>query len=861
MIEINLLDYIPEELRNKARDSFVDFIAEQAGKFTNEENAEKIRLLKTDGRFRKDFEIGLNNAAERFIDEYTSIDSEFVDTVVEEGWFFKNKEFQDNLLIILRNPGAYLFEEQQAVFSNFHSILPKQEDRGRLNRAIHHFLKCIISEVMNMPEFQPIYSLQFQKISAEASLKQIEIQKAQLIALKNINNDTHKALIQLVEVIEGTKLLVSGEKAIPSSENFRHNLPNPDYGVFVGREKEMDEIIGVLRPYPKSQHAIVTIDGVGGVGKSALAMEVAYNYLRNYDHLPRDERFDAIIWVSAKQAILTIDGILPRLNSLRGIQDIYRTIAITLEKDDIFRGIENDQIELVRKALTQQRVLLIIDNLESIDDPYLLSFLRDIPAPTKVIITTRQRIDVAYPIRLSGMSWDESKELILHEVRKKNTVLEDDNVQSLFKSTGGVPLAIVWSIARISFGHDVNNVLESLKTPSCDISRYCFEEALEIIDGQPAKDVLFALSLFSSDASRTSLGYITQFQDLDRDEALSTLERLSLINRKGFRFALLPLTKGYVTSLINMQISQREEYISRMIDYYLQYSEKFGCENWNQYKYIDLELDNIKTSIELGYQFRKWKIGKLIINLTEYLDKNRFWNLITHYSEMALEAGRESNDYQVIIKAKEFGLGWFKVVRKGELEAGIISIREAHKIAEKINDIELLARCIYSEGIYYQFSGDFERAAINLHKSLDLWRKIGNRHWELRLVGTLGGLERDQENYEEACNYYKQALDMARLDDNKELIARNLSRLGRVQGSMGNNDQAREYYKEALKINEQQSFDYAVAVNCLWLAEVELNSGNQNNGRDYAIRAKELFTQMGDTKNNLEKAVSLLHSI
>ena len=52
-----------------------------------------------------------------------------------------------------------------------------------------------------------------------------------------------------------------------------HNLPQPDYGKFIGREQELAKVTRVLRPYPHSQHSVVTIDGIGGIGKSALALK------------------------------------------------------------------------------------------------------------------------------------------------------------------------------------------------------------------------------------------------------------------------------------------------------------------------------------------------------------------------------------------------------------------------------------------------------------------------------------------------------------------------------------------------------------------------------------------------------------
>jgi hypothetical protein len=94
-----------------------------------------------------------------------------------------------------------------------------------------------------------------------------------------------------------------GEEALTLPKVY-HNLPQPDYGQFIGREEELAKVMRILRPYPHSQYPIVTIDGIGGIGKSALALEIAHRYLYDYGRLTPEERFDAIIWTSAKQTIL-----------------------------------------------------------------------------------------------------------------------------------------------------------------------------------------------------------------------------------------------------------------------------------------------------------------------------------------------------------------------------------------------------------------------------------------------------------------------------------------------------------------------------------------------------------------------------
>lgn len=323
----------------------------------------------------------------------------------------------------------------------------------------------------------------------------------------------------------------------------KQNIPNQRR--FIGREQEIEKILDILRPYPYSQEHLITIDGVGGIGKSALAIEVANRLLRQYFHTSPAERFDAIIWTSAKKDLLTADGVIPRLQIIRTLEQIYIVIAFMLNQPDIMQLKQAEQTNAIHKLLSQQRTLLIIDNLETIDDEEIIAFLRELPAPTKCIVTSRHRIDVAYPIRLSGMGESEAVDLTKNECQRQGIVLEAEYTKRLYDRTGGVPLAMVLSIAQIAKGFGVETILDRLGKPSDDIAQFCFDYSLEKLSKSEWK-LLMSLSMFSAGTTREFLGEISGLEEIDRDSGLAELEKLSLINRSTNRFWMLPLSLEYV---------------------------------------------------------------------------------------------------------------------------------------------------------------------------------------------------------------------------------------------------------------------------------------------------------------------------
>lgn len=838
---LGFIDLIPQSLKQKARDTLVDFVAEQARKYAGEELATKLKKLRSDAAFNRTFEEGLQRVARRFFDEYRLEDEDLVAAIAADDGFFRDEKIQQALLAILKRPGAYLIEEQETLQQSFDSVLPQRINRERVDRAVIYLLKCLAEELWHLPELQPIYSLQFQRITAESTREQVAIQKAQLQALTGLNAGLREALLQLTDAIAEKKALPAGDSLAlpaPSRPKVYHNLPQPDYGHFVGRDKELAQVARILRPYPHSQHALVTIDGIGGIGKSALALEIAHRYLRNYDRIPLEERFEAIIWTSAKQSVLTAEGIVSRRQVLRTLDDVYTAIAVALEREDITRAWPEEQAEVVRNALTRQRTLLIVDNLETVDDESVITFLRELPAPTKAIVTTRHRIDVAYPVRLVGMPWEDAQRLIAQESEKKAVSLTDAEARRLYDRTGGVPLAIVWSIAQMGFGHGVESALARLGQPTGDIARFCFEGAVELIRDKPAHRLLMALSQFPVDASQDALSYTTELPELDLDDGLVQLEKLSLINRQSGRFSLLPLTKQFAQS--ELKESGEIDLEGRWIDYYQKSVRAYGNEHWNwtNYDWLLAEGENILALIDWADRAGRGEISLAFTRAAmRYLDIEGRWTDMAKYGEELYELAQLKGDRRIWAWICIHWLSWIYAEQENLTRAETLA-KEGLSLYRDLNDVKGQCLALTHVGRALRRGGNYGAAEKIYIETINMARAHNYGDGIAAVQGEWGKWARDQQKWEEGRSHFQAAIEWCEQHEEEadldiSFLMGEYGNLGLVEFYLGNYQTGKELIERSL-VFFKRTGGRGYTTSLEWrLAIIENAMGNKAKAREH----------------------------
>jgi hypothetical protein len=185
------------------------------------------------------------------------------------------------------------------------------------------------------------------------------------------------------------------------------NAPDPvrDY---VSRPQLEDTLFSLV---VDDKRPIVTLLGRGGIGKTSLALKVI-------QRLYSERRYDAVVWLSARDVDLQLSGpkpVRPHVFEPKDISRYYASLVLSGEqigaREFNARGFFEQQLQ--KSDLGS--CLFVFDNFETTQNPiemftWIDSFVR---LPNKVLITTRLRdFRGDYPLEVQGMTDSEAEVLV-----------------------------------------------------------------------------------------------------------------------------------------------------------------------------------------------------------------------------------------------------------------------------------------------------------------------------------------------------------------------------------------------------------------------------------------------------------------
>ena len=176
------------------------------------------------------------------------------------------------------------------------------------------------------------------------------------------------------------RLFQLGDAEFPRLKTlYQTNLPVPATP-FLGRERELDEVVGLLR---REDVRLLTLTGPGGTGKTRLALQAAAEVA--------EDAPDGVWWISLaplRDPALALDAVAKAL-------DVRERPGFALE-------------ETLVDALAAKRALLLIDNAEHLLPQVAsdIARLRESGGP-KLLVTSRERLQLQGEHAWSVPSLDE----------------------------------------------------------------------------------------------------------------------------------------------------------------------------------------------------------------------------------------------------------------------------------------------------------------------------------------------------------------------------------------------------------------------------------------------------------------------
>lgn len=291
-----------------------------------------------------------------------------------------------------------------------------------------------------------------------------------------------------------------------------YRLPLPDYDDtgFMGRTDDVRKLLGLIKgPWP-----VVSVVGEGGLGKTSLALKVAYDLLDDVD-CP----FDAIVFSTSKNAQLTPGRVEEISTEVKDALGLLTDAASAFGAPDDPSGGFTDLLFMMENY----RVLLVLDNLENVLDDTIRQFLDALPAGSKVLVTSRIGLgDYEKRIPLKALTSSDAVALLRTSATMSNVEslkrLPHDSLASLCSRMQHNPLFIRWFVASVAAGSNPETVLGS---PDLFLD-YCLSNVYNYLSTN-AVQVLSILQALPGERSLAELTYLNEDNLASTENALQEL--------------------------------------------------------------------------------------------------------------------------------------------------------------------------------------------------------------------------------------------------------------------------------------------------------------------------------------------------
>jgi tetratricopeptide (TPR) repeat protein/transcriptional regulator with XRE-family HTH domain len=567
-------------------------------------------------------------------------------------------------------------------------------------------------------------------------------------------------------------------------------VPLPRNPFFTGRE----EILAALHAQMGVEQVVAltqscALHGLGGIGKTQIALEYAYRYALEYS---------AVFWIGTE----TLESIFSSLLQIAEVLELP-------ERDD--REQERVVAAVQRWLTTHQQWLLIWDNIE---DLTLLARFLPPSRQGSVLLTTRTQAlgTLAQGINLAPLGQEEGTLLLLRRSKVVGVEATEEQVsqlaerlpeewtaaEDLVTALGGLPLALDQAAAYI-------------EETGCNLSSYlayyeCQRTRLLARRGQPGADhpqsvvTTFQLSMESVEREHRAAADILRVCALLHAEAIPEEVFAKGAAHLGPEMAVLledpsqfdqALAVLRSLSLVQRQAESRTFSLHRLVQaVLLDAMTEIEREQWSR-RVLNV-LDAIFPEVQAA---------------TEKDAREQSERLLPH-ALLCLQREEKGVDACLTFASLTYKVAQY-LRERGRYDQAEPLFRRALYLHEQTLGSEhpVIAHLLNSQAALYLRQGKYEQARTLHRRALSIQeRTLGPKH--LDIASTLNGLAHlhfRQGQYEQAEPLYKQALTIQKqVLGSKHLdVATSLVNVAIIFSAQGKYEQAEPLFQEALHIGEE----------------------------------------------------------
>lgn len=629
----------------------------------------------------------------------------------------------------------------------------------------------------------------------------------------------------------------------------------PPRSEFIGREKEKVRAREALA----SRWPLTCIDGIGGIGKTALALEVAHESLRaSKGEVPADgiPTFDGFIWTTAKDRELALN-------------DVLDAIARTLDYPGIAQQPLEEKQESVCKLLQTRPYLLIVDNLETVTDDAVRDFMLRLPEPSKALITSReQKLRQAWAISLKGLEQEEALTLIRSEGRRLGLAsvekAEERVLLRLYQATGGAPLAIKWAVGQIKQkGQSLDTVLTTLHEARGDIFEEVFARSWSLLTDE-ARRILMVMPIFAASASKAAIEAASDVHHYALDEGLGQLVEMWLVEATDEleadkrRYSIHPLTRAFAGARLGEDARWEREARERVARYFLGFARRHGGVRWEEFETLDIECENIFSVMDWCMEAEEWRLfADLEATIQYFLSFGGDWHELIKRGLQATEASVKIGDKAAYAWAASNSLSW-TYRKRGNFTEALRWAEEARKNFEELGDKRGMAASFRTLGSIAESQERLDEAKNFYEQCIAVLGKPADREAGYDAHVDLGDIARKQGEYQEAKRFYEERLRAWQELGDPMWVAILLGKLGLVAHAQRDYETAWQLCEQSLRGNQKLGRQNGIAYTKWSLANVGVLLGKDRaQMQALACEALEIFERLG-MKLEYEEAQKLV---